>query len=476
MSLDPVHTAGLDGRRAACAAILAALSGRQYAAEKLRALRAAGRLGEPEAGLAMEIALGTLRHLLTIEHVLSAIAEFDKRHVRKPLRVILYAAAYQIIWMDRIPHFAAVDEAVKQAGGEFGRRAANMVNAILRRLTRAIADRRVPWQPRTPTHVRVSWDRACAFGQAVLPPAEGDTAIAHLAVATSERVARYQTLVARHGPELAEQLAWASQAPPVTIVQRNPLRCTAQEFAAELGAELGEDVELYEGAAFVAPSRAVARLSAFEKGWFYVQDTVAHEAAELVDAGPGERILDLCAAPGGKSVAMALQMGDRGEVVACDASAERLARVRENCQRLGISCVRTAPSPCPPRAAAGQNRPPEQALGFFDAALVDVPCSNSGVLARRPEARFRLSRATVDALVGKQIELLTVAAGCVRPGGRLVYSTCSLEPEENEQLVARFLEAQPDWRLDFQRTVLPAWGPRLSDWRDGGFAARLLRR
>lgn len=177
-------------------------------------------------------------------------------------------------------------------------------------------------------------------------------------------------------------------------------------------------------------------------------------------------MLDLCAAPGGKTLTLAMQMADHGEVVACDVSAERLARVTANVVRLGLRCVRT----CVVSQTAAEN------LGTFDRAIADVPCTNTGVIALRPEARLGRLDAKLAGLIPLQRAILVRAASQVRPGGGLVYSTCSLEPEENEQQVAWFLAAHPAWRLDGQVTTLPGWGPRLADWRDGGYAARLLRR
>lgn len=179
-------------------------------------------------------------------------------------------------------------------------------------------------------------------------------------------------------------------------------------------------------------------------------------------------MLDLCAAPGGKSVVLALALCDRGEIVACDRAPDRLARVDENATRLGLKCIRT--QLLPDDVADVLNLFPR-----FDAALVDVPCSNTGVIARRPEARLGLTPRKLRALVETQRHLLRRAAACLRPGGRLVFSTCSLEPEENEQVVAEFLAENPPWRLDVQETTLPAWGPRLSDWHDGGYFARLVQ-
>jgi 16S rRNA (cytosine967-C5)-methyltransferase len=458
-----------DGRAVAYLAVLDVLRGEGFAGQTLRRLRSAEKLSGRDAALAMQIALGSVRHLLTIEHVLSAVARFDPRRTRRRLHAILYTAAYQIIWMDRVPVFAAVDEAVNQARSHVGGRSPGMVNAVLRNLTRALAERRGPWRRLDPRHVRVSWDQACVFAHDVLPPADPpDHVNVHLAAATGERMARYRTLADRFGSESAEQIAWASQAVPVTVLQRNTLRIGPEEFQKHLREHLGEDAELTADAAYLPPGTQIADVPLFAEGTAFVQDPTAHAAARLVEARPGERVLDLCAAPGGKSMVLAMQMEDRGEVVACDVSPERLALVQENVARLGLTCVRTSPLPAREPGDASS-------LGTFDAVLLDVPCTNTGVIARRPEARLGLTDKKLQSLAGAQCDLLELAALHVRPGGRLVYSTCSLEPDENEVQIERFLADQAGWSLDYQQTTLPAWGQHQSAWCDGGFTARLAR-
>jgi 16S rRNA (cytosine967-C5)-methyltransferase len=276
-------------------------------------------------------------------------------------------------------------------------------------------------------------------------------------------------LCARYGAEQAERVAWAGQAVPVTVLQRNALRATPAEFAQDVHVAYGGSVEVAGDAAFVPATVAVTDAAPFLEGRVFVQDATAHAAAAALRARPGERVLDLCAAPGGKSVALALAMNDQGLVVACDTVPERLKRVSENVARLGLSCVRTQVT-----TPAGVEPPAEGEP--FDAALVDVPCANTGVIARRPEARLGLTPQKLDSLVKVQQVLLRKAAHAVRAGGRVVYSTCSLEPPENEQVVAAFLAANPTWHLDAAETTLPAWGPRPADWRDGGYFARLLRK
>jgi 16S rRNA (cytosine967-C5)-methyltransferase len=453
----------LDGRMAAALAVRDALQGRRFVGDTLREMRAADRLPAREAALAVQVGQGAVRHLVTIEHVLGALARFHPRQVPPPLRAVLYCAAYQLIWMDRVPAFAAVDQAVALARRLVHGRAAAMTNAVLRRLADALGERRVPWQRGDAAQVRTAWESACQFQRVVLPNiAEAGP---HLAAATGERGPRYAELVRRWGAEAAEAVAWASQAVPVTILQRHTLRCSPELFAERLRTEF-DPVEFVADTAFVSPASALVDTATFRAGLVFAQDMTAQYAARAVAAQPGERVLDLCAAPGGKSVALALDMHDEGEVVACDTDPQRLARVAANAQRLELNCIRTRLlSPGGPGVA--RDVPP------FDAALADVPCSNTGVIARRPEARLGLSVGKLAALVKLQRELLERAAASVRPAGRLVYSTCSLEPAENEELVSGFVADHPQWRLTEQSTTLPAWGPRAADWHDGGYFAGL---
>jgi 16S rRNA (cytosine967-C5)-methyltransferase len=464
------RTGSLRGRAAAFQAVHDVLRGQRFVNETLRQLRDDGRLEGREVALAAEIALGAVRHLVTIEHVLHSAARFDEARTKPALRAILLTAAYQIIWMDRIPDFAAVDEAVELARREVGGRTPGMVNAVLRNLTRAIEPRRLPWQRLNPRHVRASWDQACAFSSDVFPPAENaDGAAAHLAAVTGERLERYRVLVERFGEQRAEQIAWASQAVPVTVLQRNTLRINAGVFHTRVREAFGDVADSLLDAAFLPSTVNVLGTTLFQEGRAHIQDMTARKAALLTEAQPGERVLDFCAAPGGKSIVLAQQMGDRGEVVACDASPERIVRVRENARRLRLTSIRTHLIQTSDASESDLRR-------TFDAVLVDAPCSNTGTIARRPEARLGLTAEKLESLVKLQRALLRRAAASVRPGGRLVYSTCSIEPEENEQIVDAFLSENPDWELDRSETNLPNWGPRLSDWRDGGYAARLLRK
>jgi 16S rRNA (cytosine967-C5)-methyltransferase len=203
-----------------------------------------------------------------------------------------------------------------------------------------------------------------------------------------------------------------------------------------------------------------ADLPGFRDGWFSVQDESALAAVELLNPQPGERILDLCAAPGGKACAAAERLAGTGEVIACDVSETRLELIRENASRLRLKNLRTELIP-----ADGGSAP----AGPFQAVLADVPCSNTGVLGKRPEARWRLTPASFGELIPLQRRLLELAIDRTAPGGRIVYSTCSIDEQENEQVVRSVLSGRGDVHLEREQSLRPGLPA------DGGYQA-LLRR
>jgi len=203
------------------------------------------------------------------------------------------------------------------------------------------------------------------------------------------------------------------------------------------------------------------RSVAWQQGAFYVQDPSTLLAVDLLDPQPGEAVLDLCSAPGGKTTYIAQKMANRGQIIATDTSSVRLGRVGENCRRLGVQIVATLA--CDGRQAGRCLRDAQ-----YDRVLVDAPCSNTGVLRRRPDLRWRLAGEEITRLAALQGELLRTAARLTKPGGALVYSTCSLERDENEGVIEKFCARQLGWRVEAVRTTFPP-----QDQMDGAFAARL---
>jgi len=348
------------------------------------------------------------------------------------LRALLHLGLYQLFWLQRIPDHAAVHETVELAKRlGFGPRA-GFLNAILRGYIRE--------RPQTVEllHALKETD-----------PAAGYSHPAWL-------VERWQ---ARWGPaRTAALLAWNNQPPPI-YARLNELKTDPARLAArwrQEGLEFEERCWDWTGPRLVFEllrHPPLAGLGSFQDGWFYVQDPSTLLAVRHLDPQPGERILDLCAAPGGKTTHIAQRMGNRGRIEARDNQPERFKMLEENCRRLGATCVELAAAP-----------------GAFDRILIDAPCSNTGVLRRRVEARWRVQPEEILRLSKAQSALLTQAALELKPGGTLGYSTCSLEPEENEEVVRRFLEQYPAFKLENERQLLP-----FQEGVDGAYVATLRR-
>jgi 16S rRNA (cytosine967-C5)-methyltransferase len=262
------------------------------------------------------------------------------------------------------------------------------------------------------------------------------------------------------------QLLQWNNTPAITYARLNTLRADATQLLEQWRNE-GVDYDfgrwdwLPENLAF--PLRAhppLAGLPSFQRGWFYVQDPSTLLAAQTLAPQPGEAVLDFCAAPGGKTTFIAQQMRDQGRLVAHDTAPDRLKLLQENCARLGIRCVELA--------ERLQRPAPASQCSCFDRVLVDAPCSNTGVMRRRADLRWRLRPEAIARLPATQSALLERAAQWVKTGGVLVYSTCSLEPEENRQVVDAFLAAHPGWQLECDRELLP-----FVEGVDGAYVARL---
>jgi len=291
------------------------------------------------------------------------------------------------------------------------------------------------------------------------------TAQPHLGFSHPEwLVARWQT---RWGPERTAELMTWNNMPPKTFARINTLKADPGKLLTQWR---DESVEydfvrrdwIAENLVFELKSHPpLTRLPSFQQGLFYIQDPSTLMAVRELDPQPGEQVLDLCAAPGGKLTYIAQLMRNEGSLIAHDRSAERLRLVEENCARLGVTCVQTAlPSTL---EAAPRN--------LFDRILIDAPCSNTGVMRRRVDLRWRIRPEEIERLRVEQLELLRQAAPQLKPGGTLVYSTCSLEPEENQMVVKRFLRERPEHNLELERELQP-----FVDGTDGAYQATLIGR
>jgi len=437
-------------------------------ANKLDSLAAGRNLGKRDLAFATELALGTVRHRLTLDCLISAFFRGRLENLQPVLKTILELGLYQLVWLERIPPFAAVDCAVEHARLVAGRKAGGLVNAVLRESLRHRLEPVSGDAPTAPVRaVRIDRQRWRLFDVDLFPEPRRDPAT-YLSLAMSYPRSLVDKWLPHLGHAQTEQVCLAGSLRPPLVLRANRLRITPVQLAERLTAQNVNAVVHPAGDAVILPTATPARhIAPLTEGLCQPQDRTAQAVVPFAPPRPGQKVLDLCAAPGTKTTQMAEFMENTGLILASDLSQERLSLVDDNCRRMGISCVRTVLSHDLERAAAEH--------GPFDLALVDAPCSNTGVLARRVEARYRITHDAIVALSDTQLTLLRRAARHVRPAGTLVYSTCSIEPEENEDVIERFLAIESNWRCEASRRTLPDAGSQPADWRDGGFVAVLRR-
>jgi 16S rRNA (cytosine967-C5)-methyltransferase len=387
-----------------------------------------------ERRLAQRLAYGTIQRRATLDAVVAACASRAPAEIDPPLRDALRLGIYQLLYAGGIPARAAVDQTVELAK-ELGSGAARFANAVMRRAARE--------------------------GGAVLEALDETTpegaAVVH---SHPEWLARMWWEVL--GADAARALLARDNEPAESALRVNTLRAepdAVRERLAEAGVPSRRDPALPESLILDAPLD-VHGSELFADGLVMPQSRGSMLVARAVDPDPGERVLDLCAAPGAKTTHLAALMGGEGEVVAVERHPGRAEALAANARRLGAAVE--------VRCADAAERQPD---GPFDRVLLDPPCSGLGTLQARPDARWRKSPEGIDALAALQRELLETAAQEVRPGGVLVYSTCTISPRENDEQVAGFLAARPDFDAD---RVLQLYPHR--DGTDGFFVARLRRR
>ncbi len=450
-------------RRCALEVISQALSptGKAFARELLDERFARAPMKPVDRRLAADLAYGVIRRLATLDAVLAVYSARPLDELDPAVCQVLRLGVYQMLFLERVPQHAIVDESVRLARATGKSRATGFVNAVLRSIGRDLRFAAEPDPARPQSSFEIRPGRACVLGKKVLPPPAESAA--HLAAALSFPVGLMRRWLARFGTSRACELCRLANEPPPLFIRPNALRTSPEQLIERLVAEQVQARPSASGRTLLLPpGTQVARLPAFREGLFQVQDDSSAAVAPFVGPQPGENVLDLCAAPGGKACHMAERMQNRGMIAAVDDSGRRLKRLVENVQRLDLRIIATVESD---GATFARQHP-----GKFDRVLLDAPCSNTGVLRRRVEARWRFSDAALAELAAQQRALLAAALHCLRPGGTLVYSTCSVEPEENAHVVAAALRSTPGFRLEAQEEFLPA-----RDAGDGLFMARLTR-
>ena len=376
-----------------------------------------------ERALARELAFGTVRRLNTLDWSLGLYLKQPLERLTGWMRNLLRLSAYQLLYLERIPSHAAVDEAVKLARRYGHRGVAGLANAVLRRLAAAGGD--LPW------------------------PHPARRPLENLVLQTSHPKWLVERWVRRFGLEEARLLCEANNEPPATALRPNRLRISPAALKERLAGEglLCEYSSRLPGVLLAEPGAATAARKSFREGLFTVQGESSILVSPLLGPQPGESIVDLCSAPGGKTTHLAELMGDSGLIRAVDFHAHRLGLVEQAARRLQLAGIETLQYDGTRIAEAGL--PPAHRI------LVDAPCSGLGVIRRLPELKWRRTPADLERMSRLQLALLTAAASQLRPGGMLLYSVCTIEPEETAAVVQAFSAAHPRFTPQPLRHLLP---------------------
>jgi 16S rRNA (cytosine967-C5)-methyltransferase len=403
-------------RTAAYHAVRAVSSGRADLPSALHASR--GHLSdERDRALAAEIVTGTFRWQRSLDHLIEHFARRPVAKLDSEILAILRLSLYQLLHLSRVPASAVVDDAVDLTRAARKPSASGFVNAVLRQTLRQRHKLPLPGRP--------------------ADPADRDAALAYLGITYSHPEWLVARWLNRYGFESAERWVQFNNETPSLTLRVNRLRATREEAIAVLEQD---DVDT-EPTRFARDGLVVTRGNPLRRppdGLVFVQDEASQLVPAVVAASAGERILDLCASPGGKTLAMAADMNDLGRIVASDVRPKRLALLQETIKTAESRCVSVVRVP-----QAG----PLPFDGTFDAVLVDAPCSGLGTVRRDPDIRWRRHEKELAGLARDQLALLMRAADVVRAGGRLVYATCSSEPEENDDVVANFIASRPGFRI-----------------------------
>jgi ribosomal RNA small subunit methyltransferase RsmB len=433
-----------NARRAALEALTRCRRDGAWSGDTLDSILKRSGLEKRDAALASRLCLGVLQNETLCDYYIGC---FCTSKLEPQVRDILRLGVYQLLFLDRIPARAAVSETVELCRLSRCERASGLVNAVLRRIA-AEKDR--------------------------LPAIPGEGTAEYLSVRYSHPAWLCEYLAGKKGYAFSEAfLASNNQAAKLSL-QVNTLKVKTADYLRALErAEIPFSVKEPDGCLELDGGFA-AELPGYEDGLFYVQDRAARLAAEIAGAEPGMRVLDACACPGGKSFASAIRMEDHGSILSCDIHKKKLRMLENGAERLGIHIVETC-------AMDARVYDPAMEKGF-DLVIADVPCSGLGVIAKKPEIR-RKDPKSLRGLPGIQLSILKNLSRYVKPGGVLLYSTCTILRRENEAVVEAFLDAHPEFstaplelpgigRFDRgMKTLLPC-----REGTDGFFLAKLIKR
>jgi 16S rRNA (cytosine967-C5)-methyltransferase len=406
-------------RVAAFDVLQAVSSGREDLPSALAQAR--GRLSDTrDRALCAEIATGVERHRAALDRVIETFTRRRIDRLDSEVLAVLRLSTYQLLHLTRVPAAAVVDDAVDLTRRVKKRSASGFVNAVLRSISRS--RRALPLPPRPSD------------------PSNRQAALEYLSTTLSHPEWLVTRWYDRMGFDATERWLQFNNQPASLTLRVNRLKATPDALVARLASDGVPTISgrFAPDALIVDSSGAASALqsSSWTDGWFIVQDEASQLISTLARPRPGDRVLDTCASPGGKTIALAAGMGDRGLLVACDVREKRVALLRRTVTACGASAVRIV------QADAAMPLP---FTAQFDLVLVDAPCSGLGTLRRDPDIRWRRREEDLPALAAVQRQMLRHAADAVAPGGRLIYATCSSEPEENEAVAAAFAASARDF-------------------------------
>ena len=418
---------------------------------------------------ATDLVFGTIRNRLAIDVVIAKFSSCPLERIPAKLLNILRVGAYELIYSPETGEYSIVNEAAENAKAVAGKKQVSFVNAVLRQIARLITNRQSPLAPanvtltlpQTPT-------TGCEFTTPFLPDPRVFP-VDYLSVAFSLPKWLVADWLDEFGFAKVLQICLASNRRPSIYLRPNILRTTTHQLAQKLR-EAGIELEIVpdESMIKIKSPREVTQLPGFAEGEFTVQDITAFEPVRILNPQPNWTILDLCAAPGVKTTQLAEATADLAKIIATDIDKERLQKLKENIARLGIKSITIVEY-----EQLFRNSQFKILNSKFNAVLLDVPCSNTGVLAKRIETRHRVKPDTIKQLAKTQSDLLATAAQMVKPKGKICYSTCSIQKEENSELVKQFLLQNPAFHLEFEKLILPS--AEQFD-HDGGYVAILVNR
>ena len=412
----------MDAREAAMLALNACQRQGGWSDGALKKQLAAAELSGRDAALATQLCFGVLQNQMLLDFYLSKFSNIPLKRMEGKVVQTLRLGAYQMLFLTRIPHSAAVNSAVALVKAHCKNpRAAGMVNGILRSMERSLQN------------------------MPVIP--QGDP-VAYLSTLYSHPEWLVKEFILSLGEEETAQLLAADNSQPPTAVIVNTTRTTVEALKAMLEADHveAEPHPWLENCLLLSRTGDLERMEAFQQGLFYVQDPASRLSVLAAGAKPGMRVLDCCAAPGGKSFAAAIAMENQGEIVSCDLHPHKKKLIQAGADRLGLTIIT-------PKTADGKVFRPEWESAF-DLVLVDAPCSGLGVIRKKPDIRYKDPAPLAD-LPAVQLDILRNAARYVKPGGTLMYSTCTLLYRENGEVVETFLAENNSYKAE----AFPLPGP-----------------